>query len=84
MPESRSRKKKPIRQPVAQHHPEKEQPNPEWWVPVMVTLFLVGLVYIVMTYLSSSRLPIPGIGNWNLGIGFAIIMAGFIMTMRWR
>lgn len=84
MPESRSRKKKRSSAPVAPSVPAKEVPNPDWWVPVMVTLFLVGLVYIVVTYLSGSRLPVPGIGNWNLGVGFAIIMAGFIMTMRWR
>lgn len=83
MPKSRSRKKKPANLP-AQQQTKKEEPNPTWWVPVMVTLFIVGLVYIVATYLSTSKFPIPGIGNWNLGVGFTIIMAGFIMTMRWR
>lgn len=85
MPKSRSRKKKqPTAPATAQGAPQKEAPNPEWWVPVMVTLFLVGLVYIVVTYLSGSQYPIPGIGNWNLGVGFTFIMVGFIMTMRWR
>ncbi len=84
MPKSRSRKKKQTPAPVSHQPAAKEAPNPQWWVPVMVTLFLVGLVYIVVTYLSGSQYPLPGIGNWNLGVGFAIIMAGFIMTMRWR
>ena len=85
MPKSRSRKKKQNTAPVtAQTAPKSEAPNPDWWVPVMVTLFLVGLVYIVVTYLSGPQYPVPGIGNWNLGVGFALIMAGFIMTMRWR
>ena len=36
-------------------------------------------------YLSpSGSWPIPNIGAWNLGIGFALIMIGFLMTMGWR
>lgn len=84
MPKSRSRKKKQVPASTPHEHSANEAPNPEWWVPVMVTLFIVGLVYIVVTYLSGSSFPLPGIGNWNLGVGFAIIMAGFLMTMRWR
>ena len=85
MPKSRPRKKnQPTAPASARTTSNKEAPNPQWWVPVMVTLFLVGLVYIVVTYLSGSQYPIPGIGNWNLGVGFAFIMVGFIMTMRWR
>lgn len=85
MPTSRSRKKKSTAAPTPTTRPKSDDaPNPQWWVPVMVTLFIVGLVYIVVTYLSGSQYPIPGLGNWNLGVGFAIIMVGFIMTMRWR
>ena len=82
-PRSRKKQQSPAPTPASRKNNE-ETPNPTWWVPVMVTLFLVGLVYIVVTYLSQSRLPIPGLGNWNLGVGFAIVMAGFVMTMRWR
>ncbi len=83
MPKSRSRKKNTAPQafPTSSN---KEAPNPDWWVPVMVGFMLVGLVYIVVTYLSGARYPIPGIGNWNLGAGFTLIMVGFLMTMRWR
>lgn len=84
MSKSRPRKKKQRPAPVTSQPTTNEAPNPDWWVPVMVTLFLVGLVYIVVTYLSGSKYPVPQIGNWNLGVGFALIMAGFIMTMRWR
>jgi len=83
MPTSRSRKKNQPTPPKPASG-DKEELNPTWWVPVMVTLFIVGLVYIVVTYLSSSQYPLPGIGAWNLAVGFAVIMAGFIMTMRWR
>lgn len=84
MPKSRSRKKKSSEPVNVRAQSKEDAPNPEWWVPTMVTLMLAGLVYIVVTYLSGSQYPIPGIGNWNLGAGFALIMAGFLMTMRWR
>ena len=50
----------------------------------MSTLMVVGLIWVVTTYLFRGDFPLPGIGNWNLGIGFDLIMAGFLMTMRWR
>jgi len=50
----------------------------------MVTLMLLGLVWIITYYISDGAFPIPNIGNWNIGIGFAIALAGFMMTTRWR
>jgi hypothetical protein len=38
----------------------------------------------VVSYLAEFRYPVPGIGYWNLGIWFGIVMAGFVMTTRWR
>lgn len=62
--------------------------NPTWWAPVMVGLMVVGLLWIVVFYMGTDNidnaLPIPGIGYWNLGIGFGMIMAGFMMTTRWK
>ncbi len=59
--------------------------NPTWWVPTMVTLMLVGLFWLVVTYLSQGRYPAPSLGVvWNLGIGFALVMLGFLMTTRWK
>lgn len=59
-------------------------PNPTWFVPVMVGLMIAGLAWIVATYLSQTLYPIPKIGSWNLAIGFALLLAGFGMTTRWR
>ena len=81
MPESRSRKKKAYTPPPP---PSEEKQNPRWWAPTMVTLMIIGLVWVVVTYLSNSQYPIPGAGNWNLVAGFAVMMVGFLMTMRWR
>ena len=61
--------------------------NPRWFVPLFVTLMVVGLIWIVVYYISSARgsvFPIPGIGNWNLAVGFGILLIGFLMTMWWH
>lgn len=83
MPES-SRRKKPASPAPATTAPAAPKPNPRWWVPVMVGLMVLGLVWIVVFYITQQAYPIPGIGLWNLGAGFALAMAGFLMTTRWR
>jgi hypothetical protein len=50
----------------------------------MIALMVAGLAYIVWAYILSNGGPIRELGQWNLGVGFAAILAGFIMTMRWR
>jgi len=50
----------------------------------MVALMVVGLLWVVTFYITQERFPIPSLGRWNLGIGFALMMAGFGMTTRWR
>ena len=82
VPESRSRKKAAYIPPPTKSAGPKV--NPPWFVPVMLGLMLVGLAWIVVTYLSQSQYPIPGIEKWNLAIGAALIVSGFAMTTRWR
>jgi Uncharacterised protein family (UPF0233). len=81
VPESKSRKK-------AAYTPPQEstavKPNPKWFLPTMISLLVAGLVWIVATYVLQGQYPIPGIGNWNLGIGFVLVLAGFGMMTRWR
>ena len=45
---------------------------------------MLGLLWIVVYYVTAYKYPIESIGVWNLGVGFALLMGGFIMTMRWR
>ena len=59
-------------------------PNPVWFKPIMLGLMIIGLVWVIVFYLSGSVYPIPGIGGWNLVIGFGIAFVGFLMTTRWR
>lgn len=85
MPKSRGRKKKQRRPAPPPEAAQTTAPgNPSWWVPVMLGLMVAGLAWVVTTYISETRWPIPGLGSWNLAIGFGLILAGFGMTMRWR
>lgn len=84
MPESRRRKKPASPSGGSSATPAIPTPNPRWYAPVMVALMVIGLIWIVVFYITQQQYPIPGIGLWNMGIGFAIAMAGFLMTTRWR
>jgi Uncharacterised protein family (UPF0233). len=59
-------------------------PNPVWFKPLMLGFMIVGLLWIVVFYVSQSQLPIPQLGAWNILIGFGIAFVGFLMTTRWR
>ncbi|MGL4340303.1 MAG: cell division protein CrgA [Rhodoglobus sp.] len=61
-----------------------QAPNAVWFKPVMFGFMLLGLVWIIVFYMSSSTLPIAGLGSWNILIGFGIMFIGFLMTTRWR
>lgn len=58
--------------------------SPRWLAPLMVTLFVVGLLWVVVYYVTQTEYPIGGIGLWNMGIGFAFIIAGFVLSTRWK
>ena len=57
--------------------------NPRWFVPLFCALMIIGLVWAVVYYLTG-KYPIPAIGMWNLAVGGALIMIGFLMTMGWH
>lgn len=59
-------------------------PNAVWFKPVMFGFMLLGLIWIIVFYVSASTLPIPSLGSWNILIGFGIMFVGFLMTTRWR
>lgn len=83
MPESKSRRR-PTKVPAQAPVNQVQKPNAPWFVPVMVALMLLGLVWIITYYISDGAYPVPDIGNWNIGIGFGIALIGFMMTTRWR
>ena len=83
MPESKGRAK-PAYTPPPQRRSKKNLTNPRWFVPVMLGLMVVGLLWVVTFYVTAMAWPIPGIGYKNLIIGFGLMITGFLMTTRWR
>lgn len=59
-------------------------PNAVWFKPVMFGFMLLGLAWIIVFYVSQGTLPAPGLGSWNILVGFGIAFIGFLMTTRWR
>ncbi|MDO4259291.1 MAG: cell division protein CrgA [Actinomycetaceae bacterium] len=88
MPESKKRKKKDGHDAVADTEiaswTDGMPLSPAWWAPAFITLLLVGLIWLIVYYISAGQYPIPGINWWNLVIGLGIMLVGFFMTMRWR
>lgn len=83
MPKSKGRDKEPKAQ-VQRAAPVQLGPNPPWFVPLMVGLMVAGLLWTVTFYITNQRFPVPSLGQWNLGVGFGLMLAGFVMTTRWR
>ena len=88
MPKSKSRKsKEPAYTPPPDKAPESFKiGNPVWLVPTMVTMFILGLLWIVVFYLVGSQVPLMSdLGNLaNVLIGFALIGVGFALATRWK
>ncbi|MFI7742036.1 cell division protein CrgA [Kocuria rhizosphaericola] len=64
--------------------PAAHAPTPTWYKAIMLGLLVVGLLWLILYYLFQGAYPVPGIGTWNIGVGLALMMAGLIMTTRWR
>ena len=88
MPKSKLRKsKEPAYTPPPAKAPESFQVgNPVWLAPAMVTMFILGLLWIVVFYLIGSQVPfMSDLGNLtNVLIGFALIGVGFALATRWK
>lgn len=84
MPESKVRKKAAYTPPPEKKQPIKLDTGNRVLVPFMVACFVLGLLWIVVFYLSGSKYPVPAIHNWNMVVGFGLIIAGFVASMRWK
>ena len=61
------------------------EPSPRWYAVLMVTLMLIGLLWIVVYYVAGDRIGfMASLGAWNFAIGFGAMVAGLVMSMRWR
>jgi hypothetical protein len=82
MPKSRIRKKDG--KPAPDPKPKNLGPSPTWVAPLMLGLFLFGLIWIVIYYVSNGDYPIDAFDNYNLLVGFGFITGGFITSTQWR
>ena len=81
MPKSRVRKKAVYTPPARS---SKSRVSPPWLVPTMLGCLIVGLGWIATFYVSGQNLPISPLHQWNLVIGFGLIVAGVMLATRWR
>jgi predicted anti-sigma-YlaC factor YlaD len=71
--------------PSAASRARTNSPSPTWYAVVMIALMIIGLVYISVYYITGDRIGFMAtLGSWNFLIGFGLMVAGLIMSMRWR
>lgn len=81
VPKSRTRSKAVYTPPT---RATKSTVSPRWLAPTMVGAFLVGLVWIIVFYVSSESWPVAAMGAWNLVVGFAFLVGGLGLATKWR
>jgi len=59
-------------------------PNPVWFKPIMFGFMLIGLIWIIVFYVSDQEFPVKAWSSGNILAGFGIMFIGFLMTTRWR
>ncbi|MGY1740435.1 MULTISPECIES: cell division protein CrgA [unclassified Blastococcus] len=88
MPKSKVRKKSAYTPPPTVLQPGSARaaaPSPRWYAPVMVTLMVLGLLWIVVYYVAGDEIAfMRDLSAWNFAIGFGAMVAGLVMSMRWR
>ena len=89
MPESKKRKKAVYTAPVTPGSTKRRRkPSPVWLAPLMLAMFGIGILWLVVFYLSGGDMAgIPGISklnNANLLVGFGFIVVGFGLSTQWR
>jgi hypothetical protein len=86
VPESKKRKKASVSTAAAARRtPKKKGPSPVWLAPLMLVLFGIGILWLVVFYVTQPDMPVfDGLGNGNLAVGFGFIIAGFGLATQWR
>ncbi|OBH18211.1 cell division protein CrgA [Mycolicibacter terrae] len=93
MPKSKVRKKTSFSPSAVSRTPVKVKAGPSsvWFVALFLGLMLFGLVWLMVYQLAATGLDTPAalnwmseLGPWNYAIAFAFMIAGLLLTMRWR
>lgn len=87
MPKSKVRKK-PASAPTGKAAPAKAQPagpSHPLYVAVMLGMMLLGLAWLVVNYLAGDKIGFfRDLGAYNFLVGFALMIVGLLMTMKWH
>ena len=96
MPESKTRKaaetkavsKRKAEEAAARADKERQKAMAEtgrWVVPTMVTLGILGVLWLVVYYIASAYLPFMAqLGPWNMGIGMGLMALAFVVATQWK
>ena len=93
MPKSKVRKKNSFSPSSVSRTPVKVTggPSSAWFIGLFCGLMLFGLVWLMVYQLAATGLDAPAallwmaeLGPWNYAIAFAFMIAGLLLTMRWR
>jgi hypothetical protein len=57
----------------------KAKVSPRW-----LGSLIIGLVWIVVFYVSQQKLPIGALGAWNLVVGFVFLSTGLVLATKWH
>lgn len=88
LPRLRKRPAKPATPDSVKANKSKEG-NPAWFLPVTLTFLVVGLVWIMVYYISQTLYPLGSgtpinLGAGNIIVGFGLMMVGFGFLTRWK
>jgi uncharacterized membrane protein len=84
VPKSRIRKKADFTPPPERHTTVKLSGGRRWVAPLMLALFVIGLAWIVVFYVTTGDWPVHALHNWNIVVGFGFIAAGFVVSTQWK
>ncbi len=81
MPKSRVRSKAVYTPPPRS---SKAKVSPRWLAPTMLASLIIGLVWIVVFYVSQQSYPVGALGAWNLVVGFVFLVTGVGLSTKWH
>lgn len=94
MPKSKVRKKNSFAPSPISRTPVKIKGGPSsvWFVALFLGLMLFGLAWLMVYQLAATdpyNTPaglawMSALRAWNYAIAFAFLIAGLLLTMRWR
>jgi phosphatidylglycerophosphate synthase len=87
VPKSQVRKKK-VYTPPTDVRPTaamaEKQPSPMWLPITAVSLIILGIVWLVVYYLSGGNYPVLSWSYWNILVGFGAMVIALGLLSKWR